>query len=648
MTGERRFLHLIVLCFIACGLWSAAARADTPEPRFALVIGNSAYGPEIGNLANPANDAKLMAATLRKVGFEVIELENADRRKMSRAIVDFGEALAKAGGPATGLFFYAGHGIQVAGDNYLIPIDADISREGDVEAEAVSSDLVLRQMDFAGNAVNIVILDACRNNPLTRGFRSASRGLGEPKVKPRGSFIAYSTAPGDVAADGAGDDSPYALALSQAILKPGAALEEVFRDVRSRVMAATNQKQVPWDSSSMTAPFYFIPSTETAAAETPVAPAAPSADKSVEIAYWNSIANSSNPALFQSYLRRFPDGDFAELAEAKLAELQQADGAAKSRSQETPTADESQQDEPQQQASAASAPPATPPAPVTGKSFRDCGDCPEMVTVPAGSFTMGAAPGEDAPYVHEEPQHPVTIRKAFAVGKYEVTIGEFRAFVQATGFDAGNSCFSDPTGSGSYTNASGINWQNPGFAGYRPSEQDPVVCVSWDAARAYAQWLSQKTGKPYRLLTEAEWEYAARGGTITLFPWGNDANAACTSANVADEAVRRTPGWMPSYITVDCNDAGAFTVPAGRYQPNAFGLYDMIGNANEWVADCYTAGYAGAPADGSAADVPNCQQRAVRGAGWTSIPFLSRSAARSFATPLMRVNVDGFRIAREF
>jgi formylglycine-generating enzyme required for sulfatase activity len=260
---------------------------------------------------------------------------------------------------------------------------------------------------------------------------------------------------------------------------------------------------------------------------------------------------------------------------------------------------------------------------------------------------MGAASGEDAPYMNEEPQRRVIFEQGFAVGQYEVTIGEFRAFVQATGFDAGNSCFSDPTGSGNYGNNPGINWQNPGFPNYRPSERDPVVCVSWDAAQAYARWLSQKTGKRYRLPTEAEWEYAARAGTNTLFPWGGDPNAACGSANIADAAAQRMPGWMPNYVAVACDDQAVFTAAVGRYRPNAFGLYDMIGNANEWVADCYIPGYSSAPADGSAVDMQGCQQRSVRGAGWSSNPFVSRSAARTFAPPATRLNVDGFRIARD-
>ena len=746
---------LCAFCFLAIAAWSGTARAATPEPRVALVIGNSAYGGEIGDLANPAKDARLMAETLRKLGFEVIELEDADQKQMQRAIVGFGETLAKAGSEATGLFYYAGHGLQVAGDNYLIPIKASIKGERDVEVEAVASDLVLRQMDFAGNAVNIVILDACRNNPLSRGFRSQVSGLAEQKVKPRGSFIAYSTAPGEVAADGAAGNSPYTRALAQAIQKPGAALEEVFRDVRSSVMAATQQKQVPWDSSSLTAPFYFIPPTETASVEQPVALPAPAGDtKAVELAYWNSIANSSNPAMFQSYLKRFPNGEFADLAAAKLEELKQAGAEPKSRAPEPPSengtriteldatyvatqganvraapstdakivarlraddpvqvtgqvkdkswfrvefedgagyvnatllapADANEIAEWQDLKSAPepdavqaflakhpdgyfkpkaeallaalqtpTAPAPTSPAPppeskpdpsvTPGQSIRDCADCPEMIVVPAGSFIMGAANGETGTYQNESPQHRVSIARALAVGKFEVTVGEFASFVQQSGYDPGNSCYVDTANPGT-----GLNYRSPGFSGYTPGDRDPVVCIDWNAAQAYAAWLSQRTGKRYRLLTEAEFEYAARAGGTGMFPWGVDPNAACSFANVADATAQRAPWWQATYTGVTCDDGATYTVPVGRYQANGFGLHDMIGNANEWVADCYVDGYGAAPADGSAVEITGCQQRSVRGGGWSSNPYLSRSAARTYAPAAARLNVDGFRIARD-
>src|SRR4051812_42482362 len=233
------------------------------EPRVALVIGNANYGGDLGQLPNPANDARLMAKTLRGIGFTVVEAEDADQTQMKRAIQDFSGQLATAGGGATGLFFYAGHGLQVAGTNYLIPVHAKIAREGDVDIEAVPVDLVMKQMAFADSAVNIVILDACRNNPLARGFRSATRGLADPSVRPMGSFIAYSTAPGDVAEDGNGANSPYTTALAEAITQPGASINDVFQNVRGKVLAATDRKQVPWDASSLTAPFYFVPATAT-------------------------------------------------------------------------------------------------------------------------------------------------------------------------------------------------------------------------------------------------------------------------------------------------------------------------------------------------------------------------------------------------
>ncbi len=194
------FASLLVLGFA----WPALA-ATTPEPRVALVIGNSAY-PEIP-LANPANDARLMAETLRGLGFEVIERIDVDQRTMKFAIVEFGDRLEKAGKDAVGLFFYAGHGLQVNGDNYLVPIGSAIRREKHVAIEAVSAGWVLEQMEFAGNRMNFVVLDACRNNPLTRRFRSRARGLARMDA-PHGSLVAYSTAPGAVARDGNRANSP--------------------------------------------------------------------------------------------------------------------------------------------------------------------------------------------------------------------------------------------------------------------------------------------------------------------------------------------------------------------------------------------------------------------------------------------------------
>jgi hypothetical protein len=225
-------------------------------PRLALVIGNSAYAASMGQLPNPANDANAMAQALGALGFQVTLVKNADQKAMRRAISDFGQRLAKAGSGSTGLFFYAGHGIQAKGINYLIPTDANIQTQADVEMEAVGADAVLEQMEEARASTNIVILDACRNMPLVRGFRSPTRGLA-PMDAPNGSFIAYSTAPGSVAADGLGANSPSVSALVKNLARRGESIESIFRDVRREVLTATEGTQTPWDSSSLIQPFYF-------------------------------------------------------------------------------------------------------------------------------------------------------------------------------------------------------------------------------------------------------------------------------------------------------------------------------------------------------------------------------------------------------
>jgi hypothetical protein len=201
---------------------------------------------------------------------------------MQRAIVQFGDRLAEAGPNAVGLFYYAGHGLQLDGQNYLVPTDADISREVDVEIDGVSADLVLKQMAYAESRVNIVILDACRNNPLARDYRSApaSEGFAEIRTKPKGTFIAYSTAPGEVAVDGTDGHSPFAKALAGAMQRPGLDLPEVFLHVRQDVLIATGERQTPWDSSSLVKSFYFIPPAGDRATDDLIAGAAPAPSSS--------------------------------------------------------------------------------------------------------------------------------------------------------------------------------------------------------------------------------------------------------------------------------------------------------------------------------------------------------------------------------
>ncbi|WP_320500252.1 caspase family protein [Dongia rigui] len=322
---SRNPWHVLATLAAAALLQLVDLAGAAAEPRIALVIGNADYGGDLGRLANPVNDAKLMAKSLTAVGFDVITVTDADQKDMKRAIGTFGEKLTAAGSDVTALFYYSGHGLQVGGENYLIPVHADITREADVDLEAVSADTVLKQMQFADARVNIIILDACRNNPLPRSFRSAQMGLARIEA-PRGSFVAYSTAPGDVASDGQGSNSPYTAALAQAVTTPGLSIEEAFRDVRGSVLSETGNAQTPWESSSLTAPFFFMPAKtagEGAAQATPLAGAAAPAGadqgaREVELAFWNSVKDSKDPADFVAYLEQYPKGNFARLASNKL------------------------------------------------------------------------------------------------------------------------------------------------------------------------------------------------------------------------------------------------------------------------------------------------------------------------------------------
>ncbi len=251
MSNSKLFLFFKYSLLISLLISHVPAYAVT---KTALVIGNSDY--EIAPLNNPVNDAKDMAESLRGLGFKVYEHTNLDKKGMRKAIRKFGETLNKGG---VGLFFFAGHGIQIKGRNYLIPVGSDITAADEVEDDSIDANLVLRKMDTARNGFNIVIMDACRNNPFARSFRSAEQGLARMEG-PVGSIIAYATAPGSTASDGTGKNGLYTSHLLKAMKEPGLSIEEVFKKVRIGVREATQGKQIPWESSSLTGHFEFIPS----------------------------------------------------------------------------------------------------------------------------------------------------------------------------------------------------------------------------------------------------------------------------------------------------------------------------------------------------------------------------------------------------
>ncbi len=244
-------MHMILalLLFISTGLPSSVVA----EVRIALVIGNGNYPS--APLQNPVNDARDISHTLKSLGFTVSTYIDADRRTMRQALREFGGQLKQAD---VGLFYYAGHGMQISGRNYLLPVQIDISSADEVEDESIAADAVLRKMQSAGNRLNIVILDACRNNPFARSFRGVELGLARMEG-PVGTLIAYATAPGSVAADGDGQNGLYTQYLLQALRQPGLTIEQVFKKVRNGVRSATDGRQIPWESSSLTGEFFFLP-----------------------------------------------------------------------------------------------------------------------------------------------------------------------------------------------------------------------------------------------------------------------------------------------------------------------------------------------------------------------------------------------------
>ncbi|MDG4595440.1 MAG: SUMF1/EgtB/PvdO family nonheme iron enzyme [Candidatus Contendobacter sp.] len=527
----RRWLWVLLL-------WPVLALG---EPRTALVVGNAGYRDS--PLNNPVNDARDLAEALRAMGFEVVQRENLDKRGFDVVVSDFARRLKERGG--VGLFYYSGHGAQVKGENFLIPVNAAIASEADVEYEAVNAGRVLRNMEQAGNGLNIVVLDACRNNPYRSWYRSETKGLARMDA-PTGSIVAYATAPGMVAADGTGRNSPYTAGLLQAMRTPGLGIEQLFKQVRIQVAKVTGNRQVPWESSSLMGDFFFV-------APAPTQPTPP------------PVASASVPSPFRPSV-------------------------------------------PQEA-------PAEGSRPQPGQVFRDTLSDgtrgPALVVIPAGEFQMGS-PADEPGHRGNEDQHSVRVAR-FAMGQYEVTFEEYDRFCATTGRE------------------------KPGDAGWGRGQR-PVINVDWRGVVAYAEWLSQQTGKQYRLPTEAEWEYAARAGTTTPFWTGR-----CVTTDQANYN-----GNYGYYGSPDCGaKTGVYrqkTQPVGSFKPNPWGLYDTMGNVWEWTCSGYDQKYGGAEQECSIEDTSG--PRVLRGGSWADGPLVLRSAARDWTNPRGWNNDAGFRLAR--
>ncbi len=273
---------------------AAPSRANNNQ-RVALVIGNAAY--KEAPLTNPVNDARAIGQALQESGFTVILRENTDQRGMLSALREFGDKLRGGG---TGLFYYAGHGMQIKGRNYLIPVGANVDREDEVAYSAVDAQAVLDKMESAGNAANIMILDACRNNPFNRSSRSGQGGLAQMEA-PVGTLVAFATSPGAVASDGGGANGLYTQHLLTAMRQNGSKVEDVFKQVRANVRRDSQGKQVPWESTSLEGDFYFKGGVVGAATATPA-----DAGATVETALWDAVKNSTIPIELRAYLNRYP------------------------------------------------------------------------------------------------------------------------------------------------------------------------------------------------------------------------------------------------------------------------------------------------------------------------------------------------------
>lgn len=295
--------------------------------------------------------------------------------------------------------------------------------------------------------------------------------------------------------------------------------------------------------------------------------------------------------------------------------------------------------------------PTAGPRPTTESAQADCAVCPAMMDIPPGEFLMGTAPEDrlidprtGKPAMNDHPQHLVNFAQGFSIGRYEVTVGEYAAFIEATGYASTGQCMGF-TAPDRFALSDDFDWQH---IDAEQGTRHPVVCVSWYDAVAYAEWLAAQTGKAYRLPTEAEWEYAARAGATTPYHWGRDPGRACEFANVRSPGAQAISDRQAQSDTTDgfpCDDRYPAGAAAGSFEPNAFGLYDMQGNAWEWVADCNHKDYEGAPADGSAWEDDDCRFGLIRSGSFLNRVERSSTTVRVGRPRSGKATNIGFRIA---
>jgi formylglycine-generating enzyme required for sulfatase activity len=572
----------VVTILIVLAAWliaSSSTWAQQREARLALVIGNALY-PDASVPLTSTKDARAVAEELRRDGFQVDLKENLGKADMRAALAAFTGKIAPG---TTALLYFSGYGLQANRQTYLLPVNAQIWNEPDIARDGTRLDEVLAEMHRKGAGIKIAIVDAARRNPYERRVRPAPMGLSAISI-PDNTLIMYSAAPDKLISESNASSSLFTNELIKELRVPNASAEEVFNRVRHGVSQVSRTEQIPWVSSSLVAAFSFSSSATPAPQPPPVVPP--------------EHRPPPPPPVVPPEHRPPPPPPPPAVAEQPLS--LERERALK----------------PQDK-------------------FKECAGCPEMVVIEAGEFEMGSPDSEAERYPEEGPRHRVKIGRPFAVGKLMVSRDEFEAFVRDTGYSS-DRCWT--LEDGRVEERLGRSFRNPGFT---QNGNHPAVCVSWDDARAYAAWLTRKTGKVYRLLSESEWEYAARAGSTSPFWWGDMISTDKANYNgSAAESVNSV------YMDGRKGENREATVPVESFAANPFGLYQVHGNAFEWVEDCWNNNYRNAAWDDAASVMGNCSRHVRRGGAWNYIARTLRSAYRDSRPAFGRYSNTGLRIAR--
>lgn len=548
---SRTLLLLSALAPVVCAQRGLVQPIQV-QRKLALVIGNSDY-PQ-AQLKNPVNDAVAMEATLKRLGFQVTLLRNADLRKMRAAIDDFASSLTP---DSLGLFYFAGHGLQVNRVNYLVPVDFSATRQEDVPYEAYPADRVKDVLEGSHARLRILVLDACRNNPWRYSRAAGLDGLAPMEAGAVGTLIAYATGDNNTAADNPADmNGLYTKYLMPALMTPGLNLRDAFQKAKEDVYQASGRVQNPTIYENIVGQYYLVggPPVSVAPATTALAPAsAPRSSADADI--WSRIKDSQNPEDFDSFAKAYPNSDYTPGAQMIAAQLRRNIVVAAPRV-ETPKATQ----------------PTTQIDITAGTTKVNPKDGLTYVWIPPGAFMMGCSERDGECYDSEKPAHQVTLTRGFWIGQTEVT--------QAA-----------------YQRVMGKN------ASEQKGPKLPTYGLRWADARAYCQAVDMD------LPTEAEWEYAARGG-----------NGSSGHEPLADIA------WYK-------DNSGDMVHEVGLKKPNGFGLYDTQGNVSEWTADWYDAGYYQSSLRNDPAGPKVGQLRTARGGSWRAIANGVRLSARLAARP---------------